>query len=63
MKAPVVDAVKCVACDASIEICSEVFLRNKASGIAVAVLPVYSEEEIDEAIKRCMGNCIVWQEV
>jgi ferredoxin len=63
MKAPVIDTVKCVACDACIEACPAVFLRNKAGGIAIAGLPVYPEEEINQAIKRCMGNCIARQNV
>jgi ferredoxin len=62
VKVPVIDLGECVDCDACIEVCSAVFRRNDAGFIEVVELQEYPEEEVEEAIKNCPADCIVWEE-
>lgn len=62
MKRPVVDLADCVNCDACVELCPEVFHRNELGGIQVADLAQYPEEQIEEVIKNCPGDCICWEQ-
>ncbi len=60
-KAPVIDLGRCVECDACLELCPHVFLRNDAGFIEVADLPEYPEDCVEEAINCCPTDCIQWE--
>jgi len=62
MKMPVIDLGECVGCEACLELCPTVFRRNDVGYIEVIDLPEYPEEEIEEIIKNCRGQCITWEE-
>ena len=62
MKIPVIDLGECVGCEACLELCPTVFRRNDLGYIEVIDLPKYPEEEIEEIIKNCRGQCITWEE-
>ncbi len=62
MKIPVIDLGECVGCEACLELCPTVFKRNDLGYIEVIDLPEYPEEEIEEIIKNCRGQCITWEE-
>ncbi len=62
-KIPVVDLGRCTKCDGCIEVAPEVFGYNEAAGyIEVIDLAEYPVEKVDEAIKICPADCIVWEE-
>ncbi len=63
MKKPVIELSDCVLCDICVELCPEVFIKNDAGYIEVAefILGCF-EEDINEAIKNCRGDCISWDE-
>jgi ferredoxin len=63
MKIPVIDLGGCVDCEACIEMCPGVFRRNDAGFIEVVELQEYPKEEVEEAIKNCPADCIVWEEL
>jgi len=63
MRIPVVDLDACVDCEACIELCPTVFRRNDLGRIEVVDLSEYSEEEVDEIIKNCPGDCIQWEDI
>ena len=63
MKIPVIDLGECVDCEACIEMCPGVFRRNDAGFIEVVELQEYPKEEVEEAIKNCPADCIVWEEL
>lgn len=60
-KAPVVDLSRCVDCDACVEVCPGVFIRNEAGYIEVAEDGSHSEECIQEAVNCCPSDCISWE--
>jgi ferredoxin len=62
MRIPVVDMEACVDCDACVELCPTVFRKNDMGVIEVLELSEYPEEEVDEMIKNCPGDCIRWEE-
>ncbi|NSW86276.1 MAG: ferredoxin [Syntrophobacteraceae bacterium] len=62
VRKPVVDMGHCVNCDACMELCPDVFVRNEAGYIEVIDLPVYPEECIEEAVNCCPADCISWEE-
>lgn len=63
MRIPVVDIVACTLCMGCVEVCPEVFRLNEDTGyIEVAQLEQYPEASVDEAIKYCPEDCIVWSE-
>ena len=63
MKRPMVDIGACSQCMGCVELCPEVFRVNENTGyIEVIDLPEYDRECIDEAIKYCPQDCIVWEE-
>lgn len=64
MKIPAVDIAACTDCDGCLAVCPAVFRRNEAAGyIEVVEMPVYPEEAVNEAIKNCPADAIVWEEV
>lgn len=61
MQRPIVDIVACTQCMGCVEVCPEVFRLNSDTGyIEVAILETYPEAQVDEAIKYCPEDCIVW---
>ncbi len=62
MKRPVVDIGACTVCMGCVELCPEVFRLNENTGyIEVVDLEAYLQECVDEAIKYCPQDCIVWE--
>lgn len=62
MKKPEVDISQCTLCQGCVEVCPEVFRLNDAGYVEVVEMEVYPEECINEAIKYCPEDCIVWEE-
>jgi ferredoxin len=63
MRIPVIDPDGCSDCDACVDLCPKVFRRNDLGRIEVVDLSEYLEEEVDEIIKNCPGDCIAWEKV
>ena len=63
MKVPVIDLGECVDCDACLELCPTVFIRNDGGYIEVIDLPEYPVPEVEECIKNCPADCIAWEEL
>ncbi|MCP3888732.1 MAG: ferredoxin [Desulfobulbaceae bacterium] len=62
-KFPTLDLGLCSDCGCCIEIVPEVFRYNESIGmIEVVDLKDYPERLIDEAIKNCPKDCIIWDE-
>ena len=62
-KIPVIDMSECTDCESCLELCPEVFTKNKDTGqIEVIDLSEYSEEDIQEVISICPTDCITWEE-
>ena len=62
-KGPVIDGSRCTDCESCLEICPEVFKRNRETGfIEIIDLDEYSEEKIREAIRYCPADCILREE-
>jgi ferredoxin len=59
---PNLDLSECTDCDGCIEVCPQVFKRNPAGYIEVADLDEYPEACVEEAIRFCPADCIVWEE-
>ena len=62
MRQPVVELSDCILCGICTEVCAAVFSLSTAGYIQVAHLPVYPQEDVDEAIKNCPVDCIYWEE-
>ncbi len=64
MKLPVIDLSECVLCDICVDICPDVFIKNDAGYIEVVETEIdYSQEDdINDVIKNCRGDCIEWDE-
>lgn len=62
MKVPVVELSECILCGVCVEVSPAVFNLTDAGYIQVADLPVYPEDEVNDAIKNCPADCIVWDE-
>ena len=60
MKTPVVELGDCMLCGICMEVAPTVFKLSSAGYIEVSELPVYPEDEVDEAIKNCPSDCISW---
>lgn len=61
-KVPAIDLSRCVDCDACIELCPGVFVKNEAGYIEVLETDENSERCIQEAINCCPSDCIAWEE-
>jgi ferredoxin len=62
MTTPVIDQGRCNLCEGCIASCPEVFSLGENGRIEVADLEVYPRDCVDEAIKYCPRDCIVWEE-
>ncbi len=63
MRRPEIDLGVCTECEGCLVVCPSVFRRNEAAGyIEVVELEEYPEAEVDEAIRDCPEDCIVWVE-
>jgi len=62
MKRPSVDIGACTLCEGCISVCPSVFFINDVGNIEVVDMAAYPEHEVDEAIKYCPEDCIVWEE-
>lgn len=63
-RAPVIDPGRCTDCESCLEVCPEVFRRNKETGlIEVMELSEYPEDCVREAINVCPADCIEWERV
>ncbi|MFC1820808.1 ferredoxin [Thermodesulfobacteriota bacterium] len=63
-RVPAIDMSKCTDCESCLEICPNVFQRNRETGhIEIKDLPEYPEDNILEAISLCPASCITWEEV
>ena len=62
MKIPVVDLSQCNLCGGCIDMCPPVFKLNDAGYIEVIELISYPKIEVEEAIKYCPEDCILWEE-
>ena len=63
MKRPVVELSECILCEVCVTVSPAVFKLNDAGFIEVIELPVYPEDEVDEAIKNCPADCIFWNKL
>lgn len=57
-----VDLGECVLCDICVDLCPQVFKKNDADYIELIECDTYPEEELNDVIKSCMGDCIEWVE-
>ncbi len=63
MKKPVIDIGDCVLCDICVELCPKTFQKNDAGYIEIIDFDgEYTEEEIDDIIRNCRGDCLSWDE-
>jgi len=61
-KIPVIDLAECTDCESCISLQPDVFKRNPDTGrIEVEDLPDYPENEIEQVMSMCPGDCITWQ--
>jgi ferredoxin len=59
-RTPEVDIGQCTLCEGCIAACPEVFRINDAGYLEVIEMDVYPESCVDEAIKYCPEDCIIW---
>lgn len=57
---PEVDIGRCTLCEGCIAACPEVFRINDTGYLEVIDMDAYPESCVDEAIKYCPEDCIVW---
>ena len=58
---PLVVEEECIACNACVEICPEVFQVNESLGFAQVLNPGGgSQDKIQEAMDACPTHCIHW---
>lgn len=62
MKNPEVDLSDCSICGICVDLCPTIFQINEAGYVEVIHSDDYIEEDVDEAIKNCPGDCISWKE-
>ena len=58
---PVIDRSECTDCESCISLLPDIFRRNPETGcIEVAELSDYPENEIEQVMSLCPGDCITW---
>ena len=62
MKNPEVDLSDCSICGICVDLCPTICQINEAGYVEVIHSDDYIEEDVDEAIKNCPGDCISWTE-
>lgn len=61
-KVPVIEIHLCTKCGGCVEVAPSIFQFNEtADYVEVIDQEVYSQKEVDEAIKMCPENCIKWE--
>lgn len=59
---PVIDLAECTDCESCISLLPGIFKRNQETGcIEVAESSDYPQEEIEQVMSMCPGDCITWQ--
>ena len=59
---PVIDLAECNDCESCISLLPDIFKRNPETRcIEVAEISDYPEEEIEQVMSMCPGDCITWQ--
>jgi len=62
-KVPVINIEYCSDCETCLELCPEVFAKNRTTGlIEVQDMEKYPEEKIHEVISFCPNDCICFSE-
>jgi len=61
-RVPVIDMSRCVDCDACIEVCPAVFVKNEAGYIEVREVDDALIGCVQEAMNCCPRDCIAWEE-
>lgn len=62
-RCPIIDLGRCSSCGGCIEVASHVFRYNSEMGIMEVIeFQIYPVDMVDEAIKNCPKDCIVWDE-
>ncbi len=61
MKRPVIDLSECVLCEICTDVCPSVFRLNDSGYVEVIEISKYPEEEVDDVIRNCRGDCITWE--
>jgi len=60
---PVIDLAECTDCESCMSLQPNVFKRNTDTGrLEVEDLPDYPENEIEQVMSMCPGDCITWQQ-
>jgi len=60
---PVIDLAECTDCESCISLLPDIFKRNPETGcIEVAEISDYPEEEIEQVMSMCPGDCVTWQQ-
>jgi ferredoxin len=63
MKKPVVDISDCTRCAGCYDMYPELFELNDVGYVATVERDCYPEDEVDDAIKHCPQDCIIWEDV
>jgi ferredoxin len=62
-KTPTIDRSECTDCESCISLRPDIFKRNQETGcIEVAELSDYPEDDIEQVMSMCPGDCIAWQQ-
>jgi len=61
MKRLIIDLSQCTQCLACVEAYPEVFRLNDAGFVEIIEHSDYPEDEVEEAIKYCPEDCILWE--
>lgn len=62
MKEPVVELSDCILCEVCMDVCPSVFKINDSGYVEVLDLADYPEDDVNEAIKNCPSECILWSD-
>lgn len=65
-KTAYIEFIKCVGCEACVEICPDIFRMNEDTGRAEIITESMAENNMQECIQRainiCPADCIHWNE-